>query len=68
MAQKTPGLLSRFGADTAFMGFVAILMAFLYIPIWVLIAFSFNSSRSLTWPLSGFTLEWYVKLAQNADL
>ncbi|MBD3788342.1 MAG: ABC transporter permease, partial [Sphingomonadales bacterium] len=33
-----------------------------------LIAFSFNSSRSLTWPLSGFTLEWYVKLAQNADL
>ncbi|KEO55432.1 MAG: ABC transporter permease [Thioclava marina] len=68
MAQKTPGLLSRFGADTAFMSFVAILMAFLYIPIWVLIAFSFNDSRSLTWPLSGFTLDWYRKLWSNSDL
>jgi ABC-type spermidine/putrescine transport system, permease component II len=68
MAQKTPGLLSRYGADTAFMSFVAILMAFLYIPIWVLIAFSFNDSRSLTWPLSGFTLDWYRKLWSNSDL
>ena len=38
------------------------------IPIWVLIVFSFNDSRSLTWPLSGFTLEWYGKLWENADL
>ena len=41
---------SRFMADTAFMTFVAALMAFLYIPIWVLIAYSFNDSRSLSWP------------------
>lgn len=68
MAQKTPGLVSRYGADTAFMSFVAFLMAFLYIPIWVLIAFSFNDSRSLTWPLSGFTLDWYRKLWSNSDL
>jgi len=68
MKQKTPGLFSRYGADTAFMSFVAILMAFLYIPIWVLIAFSFNDSRSLTWPLSGFTLDWYRKLWSNSDL
>ena len=54
---RAPGLVSRYGADTAFMTFVAALMAFLYIPIWVLIAFSFNDSRSLTWPLSGFTLD-----------
>lgn len=65
---RAPGLVSRYGADTAFMTFVAALMAFLYIPIWVLIAFSFNDSRSLTWPLSGFTLDWYVKLASNGDL
>ena len=68
MAQKSAGLVSRYGADTAFMSFVAILMAFLYIPIWVLIAFSFNDSRSLTWPLSGFTLDWYRKLWGNSDL
>lgn len=41
-------MYSRYAADTAFMTFVARLMAFLYIPIWVLIGFSFNDSRSLT--------------------
>jgi spermidine/putrescine transport system permease protein len=60
--------ISRLAADTAFMTFVALLMAFLYVPIWVLIAFSFNDSRSLTWPLSGFTLDWYRKLAGNDQL
>lgn len=65
---KRRSLVSRYGPDTAFMTFVALLMAFLYIPIWVLIAFSFNDSRSLTWPLSGFTLEWYEKLWGNTDL
>ena len=63
-----PALVRRYAADTAFATFVALLMAFLYIPIWVLIVFSFNDSRSLTWPLSGFTLEWYGKLWENADL
>ncbi|HEY0212150.1 MAG TPA: ABC transporter permease [Paenirhodobacter sp.] len=64
----TPPRMSRFAADTAFMTFVVLLMAFLYIPIWVLIAFSFNDSSSLSWPLSGFTLGWYEKLAGNEPL
>jgi spermidine/putrescine transport system permease protein len=61
-------VVSRYGADTAFMTFVALLMAFLYVPIWVLIAFSFSTSRSLTWPIPGFTLDWYRKLFANEDL
>lgn len=44
------------------------LMAFLYVPIQVLIAFSFSTSRSLTWPIPGLTLGWYRKLFANADL
>ncbi|SEM64651.1 spermidine/putrescine transport system permease protein [Gemmobacter aquatilis] len=59
---------SSFVADTALTTFVCLLMAFLYVPIWVLIAFSFSSSRSLTWPIPGFTLDWYRKLFANADL
>jgi spermidine/putrescine transport system permease protein len=43
-------------------------MAYLYIPIWVLIAFSFSESRSLTWPIPGLTLDWYRKLFSNTDL
>lgn len=44
------------------------ILGFLYLPIVVLIVFSFNDSRSLTLPLSGFTWQWYEKLAQNGDL
>ena len=39
----------------------------LYLPIVVLVAFSFNDSRSsLAW--RGFTTDWYVKLIQDGDL
>jgi len=43
-------------------------MLFMYLPIVLLIVFSFNDSRSLTWPLSGFTTSWYQKLFTNRDL
>jgi spermidine/putrescine transport system permease protein len=43
-------------------------LAFLYLPIAVLIVFSFNDSRSLTLPLSGFTWHWYQVMASNGDL
>lgn len=49
-------------------GVATVVLAFLYTPILVLIAFSFNSSRSLSWPMSGFTLAWYRKLAANEQL
>lgn len=68
MASRNPNLLARHGTDTAFYTFVAVLMAFLYVPIWVLIVFSFNTSASVTWPLAGLTLDWYAKLAGNEDL
>lgn len=41
--------------------YVSMIMAFLYMPIAVLIAYSFNSSKSRTvW--SGFSLKWYAEL------
>jgi spermidine/putrescine transport system permease protein len=43
-------------------------MLFLYLPILVLIIFSFNDNRSLTLPLRGFTLKWYEKFLSNADM
>jgi len=40
---------------------------FLFAPIVVLIVFSFNSARrGFTW--AGFTLDWYPKLFNNADM
>lgn len=55
-------------ADSAFVVYVCLLMAFLYLPTWVLIVYSFNDNRTLTWPLTGFTLGWYETLFANTQL
>lgn len=39
--------------------------AFLYLPLMVLVVFSFNRSAVMAFPLSGFTLSWYQSLAGN---
>ena len=47
--------------------YLSILFAFLYIPILVLVVFSFNVSKSrANW--TGFTLDWYVKLFHNEQI
>ncbi|RAX41327.1 ABC transporter permease [Rhizobium tropici] len=48
--------------------FVTLLLAvaFFYLPIAVLVIFSFNDSSLMAFPLSGFTLGWYEELASNA--
>lgn len=44
------------------------LVVFLYLPILLLVLFSFNDSSTLTFPLSGFTLHWYERLLQTEAL
>ena len=47
--------------------FMALVFLFLYAPIFVLIVFSFNDSKSRTvW--QGFTLNWYVELVQDSSI
>jgi len=43
--------------------YITLVILFLYVPIFVLIVFSFNESKSTTF--TGFTLEWYEKLFRN---
>ncbi len=43
--------------------YTAIIFLFLYAPIAVLIAYSFNDSKSSVW--GGFTFDWYIKLFQD---
>jgi spermidine/putrescine transport system permease protein len=48
-------------------GWTAVVLAALYLPLFVMIAFSFNDSPySLKW--TGFTLGWYRALLRNATL
>ena len=44
--------------------YMALVLMFLYVPIFVLIVFSFNSTKSRS-VFTGFTFDWYAKLFQN---
>ena len=44
--------------------YLALVMMFLYVPIFVLIVFSFNTTKSRS-VMSGFTVDWYIKLFKN---
>jgi spermidine/putrescine transport system permease protein len=47
--------------------YVFMVLAFLYIPLAVMVVYSFNASRySMVW--KGFSLQWYAKLWENSAL
>ena len=52
--------MKKFG-DKILKGYSVFVLAFLYLPIFAMIVFSFNDSR-LTAVWRGFTLRWYTSL------
>lgn len=44
---------------------VAVTLAFIYIPLLVVVLYAFNESRLLQWPPPGLTLEWFGKALEN---
>ena len=57
---RRQGLLSCF--------YYVFLVFFLYLPIALLVVFSFNNSHLMIFPLKGFTLKWYDALLQTTEL
>lgn len=49
-------------------GFFVLLALFLYVPIVILMVFSFNDDRIVGFPLSGLTLRWYEEMIRNQQL
>ena len=45
----------------AFVGLNLVLVAFLVAPLLIVVAFAFNSSNFLQFPLAGFSLRWFVR-------
>jgi putative spermidine/putrescine transport system permease protein len=43
----------------------AITLAFIYIPLIVIAIYAFNESRSQSWPIEGFTTEWFSRAFHN---
>ena len=37
----------------------ALVLAFIYIPIAIIVLYSFNAAKVATWPITSFTLKWY---------
>src|SRR4051812_42762958 len=43
----------------------ALTMAFLYVPLLIVVIYAFNKTRVQTWPPSGLTLSWFDKASHN---
>ncbi len=48
--------------------YYVLLVIFLYLPIALLVVFSFNDSPMMIFPLKGFTLKWYSMLGQAREM
>jgi spermidine/putrescine transport system permease protein len=65
--QRKPGRLFVVGRFPGFGSVTWLFFLFLYVPILILVVFSFNAGRSATiW--NGFSLEWYVHAFNNDDI
>ncbi len=53
------------GTKIALSVFAVIALGFIYVPLGVILVNSFSINKSLTWPPSGFTTEWWSKAFQN---
>ena len=57
-------ILSR-GARAALAAVMALGLAFVYIPLLVVLISSFNTDRTFSWPPSGLTTDWWERAWQN---
>ena len=39
----------------------AVILAFIYVPILIIVLYSFNAGRVASWPIAGLTLDWYQR-------
>jgi putative spermidine/putrescine transport system permease protein len=47
------------GLRAALRIWVAVVLAFLFVPIVLIVLYSFNSSNIESWPIAGFSLHWF---------
>ncbi len=57
----TNARVSRFGLRAA----AALTLAFIYLPIGVVLLYSFNASSLVRWPITELTIDWYVQALAN---
>jgi putative spermidine/putrescine transport system permease protein len=45
-----------------------LLLAFIYLPIGIIVLYSFNAARVATWPIRELTFDWYIKAIGDAGV
>jgi putative spermidine/putrescine transport system permease protein len=60
-------LLSR-GVRIALRVATALTLGFIYLPIALIVLYSFNSARVASWPIAGLTLDWYGRALATAGV
>jgi putative spermidine/putrescine transport system permease protein len=45
-----------------------VILAFIYIPIGIIVLYSFNAAKVATWPITSYTIDWYVKAFNDAGI
>ncbi len=53
------------GARASLVAVMAVVLAFVYVPLVVVVISSFNTDRTFGWPPSGLTLEWWRRAWDN---
>ena len=66
MLPPKPRLATRLGSGLL-SGNALLVFTALYLPVVILVIFSFNNTRSIA-VLTGFSFEWYTKLVNNVEL
>jgi len=59
---------ARHWGDLLLPGVSLLVFAFLYLPLAVVVLYSFSAPEIARWPISGFTVDWYRELARDDDL
>jgi putative spermidine/putrescine transport system permease protein len=60
--------MERGGTRIALGVWVALVLAFLYIPIGLICLYAFNSSNVQSWPIPGLTTKWFSPALHNEDM
>lgn len=58
----------RAAGDLALPIFSALVYAFLYLPLAVVVLYSFSAPAIARWPIAGYTFGWYAELARDEAL
>jgi len=62
------GLQFSSGTKWVLRGAVAVVMAFVYVPLAVVVINSFNDDATFGWPPTGFTLDWWKAAKRSSGL